>query len=268
MQLYESIFHRHSVRSYHESPLPEPELSEIKGFLDDRPRFYPAIPSEVTLVEDGAGLQRNISGIIADYGKVRSPHYLVISSEEEDGHLVDIGYSLEYLVLQLTRMGVGTCWIGKGFKGKGLREFVDLPSAQEARALIAFGPPGPDEELARIEEPHRKELGHFLPHKRESQLDEKERKLIDGLRRAPSALNGQPWRVSLEGETVRLFIELRSKITRTLVGNMLTMNKIDGGIGLSHLEIAGRNLWSNCSLERGADVSADGMEYIGSLELS
>lgn len=268
MSLYEAIFHRRSVRKYPESPLTEEKLSEIREFLADRPRLYSDIPSDVTLVEKGKELQRKISGLISDYGKVRAPHYLIISSREEDGHLINIGYSLEYVVLQLTSMGIGTCWIGKGFKDEDLENLVDLPAAQESRVLIAFGPPGPDQELARIEEPHRKGLGHFLLDERENQLDEKERKLVDGLRRAPSAINGQPWRISIEKEMVHLSIELRSKITRTLIGNMMTMNKIDGGIGLSHLEITATNLWDDISLKIEQEVDLDGREYIGSLNIS
>ncbi|MCF7890763.1 nitroreductase family protein [Candidatus Bipolaricaulota bacterium] len=267
MELYEAIFHRRSVRKYSESSLSEEKLSEIREFLTDRPRLYPNVSSDVTLAENGEELQRNISGIISDYGKVRSPHYLIVSSEEEEGHLADIGYSLEYVVLQLTSMGIGTCWLGKGFKDEELENLVNLPEAQESRALIAFGPPGPGQELARIEEPHRKSLKHFLLDKREGQLDEKERKLIDGLRRAPSAINGQPWRISIEQEIVHMFIELRSRITRTLIGNMMTMNKIDGGIGLSHLEITGRNLWDDISIQSDSEVNMDGLQYIGSLNI-
>lgn len=268
LNLYEAIFHRRSVRKYPESHLSEEKLSEIRKLLTDRPRLYSNISSDVALVENGKELQGNISGIISDYGKVQSPHYLIVSSEGEEGHLADIGYSLEYLVLQLTSMGIGTCWIGKGFKDEELENLVDLPAAQESRALIAFGPPGPDQELARIGEPHRKGLNHFLLDKRESQLNEKERKLIDCLRRAPSAINGQPWRISIEEEMIHLFIELRSRITRTLIGNMMTMNKIDGGIGLSHLEISGRNLWNHTSIQSDDEFDLNGLEYIGSLNIS
>jgi len=268
LNLYEAIFHRRSIRKYPESSLSDEKLSEIREFLTDRPRLYPKMSSDVALAENGVELQRNISGIISDYGKVRSPHYLIVSSEEEEGHLADIGYSLEYVVLQLTSMGIGTCWIGKGFKNGELENLVDLPAAQESRALIAIGDPGPGQELTRIEEPNRKGLNHFLLEKRESQLDEKERKLIDGLRRAPSAINGQPWRISIEEEIVHLFIELRSKITRTLIGNMMTMNQIDGGIGLSHLEITARNLWDDISIQSYNEVNMDRLKYIGSLNIS
>ncbi|MBS3825485.1 nitroreductase family protein [Candidatus Bipolaricaulota bacterium] len=266
MSLYEAIFHRRSIRKYPESSLSEEKLSGVRELLTERPRLYPNISSDVVLVENGSNLQRKFSGIISDYGKVRAPHYLIVSSNEEDGHLADIGYSLEYVVLHLTSMGIGTCWIGKGFKDEELEDLVELPTAQESRALIAFGPP-PDQELTRIKEPHRKGLGHFLLEKREDQLDEKERKLVDGLRRAPSAINGQPWRISIEEETVHLFIELRSKITRTLIGNMMTMNKIDGGIGLSHLEITAGNLWDDISIQSDHEVDMDGFKYIGSLNI-
>lgn len=268
MSLYEAIFHRRSIRQYPESHLSEEKLSEIGELITERPRLYPNISSDVVLVENGGKLQKKISGIISDYGKVRAPHYLIASSNEEDGHLADIGYSLEYVVLRLTSMGIGTCWIGKGFKDEELEDLVDLPAAQESRALIAFGPPGPDQELTSIEEPHRKGLGHFLLDRKGSRLDEKERKLVDGLRRAPSAINGQPWRISIEEEMVHLFVEIRSKITRTLIGNMMTMNKIDGGIGLSHLEITARNLWDDISIQSDNEVGMDGFKYIGSLNIS
>lgn len=267
MNTYEGIFYRSSIRNYPSQQVTRKKLDKLASLLKERRRLYPGISTKVTLVKKGSKLQDRLSGLVADYGKVNAPHYLIVSSQNQEGHLVDIGYSLEPVVLQLTTMNIGTCWIGKGFEDEELRTIIDIPADQRIQILIAFGPVN-EGTLNLIETPNRKEVDHFLIDASEQELSDQKQQLIEALRRAPSAINGQPWRVSVEDRALHLYIEHRSKITRMIVKSMTDMNRIDGGIGLSHLEIAGNKIYQQAEAQLLSPSDETSLEYIGSLKFS
>ena len=267
MDIYGAIYHRRSTRDFEPDPLGPRELAKVRMAVENRRRLDDSGASGITLVEEGQQLQKRLSGVIADYGKVEAPHYLIATSRESDLHLYDIGYSLEEVVLNLTDRGIGTCWIGKGFNDEELRKLVDLPENQTPRVLIAFGLPSGKDSFDRIDQPSRKDLDHFLIDEKADEFNERKSKLIDALRRAPSAINGQPWRVSFGQDKVELYIQPRSRLTRMLINKMMAMNKIDGGIGLCHLEVAAKRFCYKVKVQFSASRSRKGLIYVGSLSL-
>lgn len=266
MDLFQAIFCRKSVRDYQQKPLPSEKLREVNDLIKNRESLNSDIEINVALVKDGHELRKQLSGIIANYGKVRAPHYLVLTSKGETQHLVEMGYSLEFLVLQLTTMGIGTCWIGTGFNDEKLRKYVEIPSGHSCQALIAFGFPSEKEQITPIEKPKRKGLNHFLLNIKSDQLDQKKSKEIECLRRAPSAVNSQPWRVEVDGNNFHLFIVTRSRLTEILASDFVDMNRIDAGIGLSHLVIGGRKLWGGIQIKNKREKDDHDLLYVRTVQ--
>ncbi|MCF7876299.1 hypothetical protein K9M06_04505, partial [Candidatus Bipolaricaulota bacterium] len=164
----------------------------------------------------------------------------------------------------LTSMNIGTCWIGKGFSDRELESYVDLPSDQTCRALIAFGPLS-NSEPEVIADPKRKEPREFLVDSKPDELNGSTLKIIDALRRAPSSINSQPWRVLACDEDLHLYIKSRTFLTRKFLEDLSNMNRIDAGIGLSHLKVAGEHLWGKVEIEEVDHPSKKDLEYIATM---
>ena len=263
--LHDAIKSRRSIRNYPRTELHETSLDWIEGELSPESQFFPEASVDAFLVRKGRRLQKDLSGIIAGYGKVEAPHYLVLTSESSENGYVELGYRYEFLVLKLTTRDIGTCWIGKGFRDEELVEYVDIPSRQSCVALIALGPLPEGERLAPIEDPKRKGLDHFLLNRVSDDLPDGTRKVIECLRRAPSALNGQPWRVIAKTDSIHLYLKARSKLTRLALKSLVEMNMVDSGIGLCHLEIGGRVFWDGPEVVRTNHPDPAGLKYIGSI---
>ncbi|MFW6190606.1 MAG: nitroreductase family protein [Candidatus Bipolaricaulota bacterium] len=264
MELYGAIKKRRSVRNYPGESLSTDELDRVEYLLGEAGEFQEDKSVSAYLIRDGNGFQDNISGLIADYGKVEAPHYLLLSSRETEGTLVEIGYRYEFVTLALTEMGVGTCWIGKGFSDEDIRKSVELPVEHTARALIAFGPVA-DRKLEVIEEPNRKELSAFIIDGKAETVSRDVLEVVEALRRAPSSINSQPWRVQEGEDSLHLYIGRRSTLTRKLIKSLSRMNRIDGGIGLRHMEVAGNYLWGEVDVEKAEHPERKGWEYIASI---
>lgn len=264
-KLYRAVRRRRSIRNYADSELSETRLDEIEKDLQNRRKFEPEVSVSARLIRDGQSLQGDISGIIADYGKVEAPHYIALTSEDSENGYVELGYSYEFVVLTLAAGNIGSCWIGKGFQDEKLNHYAQIPSGQSCVTLIALGPLPEEDELGEIEEPKRKDLSHFLVGQKPSSLTEERLGIIDCLRRSPSALNAQPWRVIVDENTIHLYLGKRSKITRVVLKNLNQLNRVDAGIGLCHLEVGGEYFWNNVEVKRSTHPERKDLIYIGSL---
>jgi hypothetical protein len=89
---------------------------------------YNNINIKIHLVENGQSIHDILPGIIGGYGKVRAPHYLIVTSEEKEGYLQNIGYTLQGVVLKLTAMSLSTCWLGGSIKNGLLDNTINIPA--------------------------------------------------------------------------------------------------------------------------------------------
>ena len=106
MDMYEAIYLRKSVRRF--NPLPQACFEEIEAIIERTSCLYPDINMKVHAVQDG----KSIVNVMSSFGKIKAPHFLVATSEPQEGYLDNIGYLLEQVVLELTTLGIATCWIG------------------------------------------------------------------------------------------------------------------------------------------------------------
>lgn len=260
MNLMESIYNRKSVRKYKNEELDENTLNEIAALGNSNIRLYKDISMLVHLVKDGEKIQGISKGIIGSYGKIKAPHYLVITSEVKEGYLENVGFTLEQLVLQLTGMKIGTCWIGGFIKKELLSGIVEIPTNHVPVIVISFGYPSNEGEVTRIIDSSykRKKLSDFYS----GDLNDEWTSIMNAVRRAPSAVNMQPWRFFKEGSFIHVF-----SVTRTLMKHLEDMHKIDVGIALCHLKVALEA--KNISFEfLHNDLSKKGLNYIISLNLN
>lgn len=232
MNLMNCIYRRHSVRKYKNERLSTNTLNEIEALANSNLKLYKNISMYAHLVEDGEKIHKISKGIIGSYGKIIAPHYIVITSEEKEGYLENVGFALERLVLQLTGMNIGSCWIGGFIKKELLNGIINIPQNQIPIIVISFGYPKNEEDLTNIisADYKRKSIKDFCS----GNFNDEWTGIMKAVGRAPSAMNSQPWRFFKSEDIINLYTIKRTIITRHLE----IMNRIDAGIALCHMHIA------------------------------
>lgn len=197
---------------------------------------------------------------IGTYGIVKNPAAFLAAivrgtdgmpDEGEKGRaLFDLGFIVEKFVLEATRLGLGSCWLGGTFEKGSAAAAAGVRQNEILRALIAVGAPaGSRALLDRLIRGAAGSSGRLpassIARVRSGQdpalLGEPATaRIIEAVRRAPSASNKQPWRLSFAREeggaiSVDLGLEREARYEK-LAG--YGIQAIDGGIAARHVEIA------------------------------
>ncbi len=268
MDRYQAIYRRRSVRNYSHEELTKSEMKQIKRSIKNRIELYSNIDTEVDILGIDV-LENAIKGIVLNYNKIEAPYYLVVGSETKEGYLRNIGYSIEPLVLDLTRTNLGGCWMGAGFDVDEVKRAAGFTEDMKPVVLIAFGYPadGSSPHRNNREEAKRKGLSELLIHQR-GEINGTWRNILDAARMAPSAVNSQPWRFDLQDDTLHVFKSDDLGILKNALrkfGPLDELNYVDMGIALSHIKIAFEHLSKECRFRR-YDVQYRDHEYIISVE--
>ncbi|MDD7795441.1 nitroreductase family protein [Clostridium sp. 'White wine YQ'] len=231
MNIIEAIYKRKSIRKYVPYNISQSDFGEVENLVKNLQSLYSEIQMKITLIKEGIKIQEISKGIIGSYGKIEAPHYMVITSEEKEGYLENIGYTLEQLVLELADRGIGTCYIGGSIKKELLKDIMEIPSNQKPIIVVAFGYPAnePELEVKEIENYKRKALEDIII----GNYEEKFREIFNLVRVAPSAINLQPWRLYVNENSIDLYANKGNILTKGLSH----FSELDSGIALKHLEL-------------------------------
>lgn len=262
MNRYDAIFRRRSVRSYSKDTLGDDVLRKIQKSLDSRVPLFPELNTEVKML-NWADMEGAIKGILPGVNKIQAPHYLVVCSREEKGCMENVGYSMERVVLDLTRWGVGTCWMGAGFRMNEVERVADVGEDMRVVILVAFGEAEGESPWRDPGDFKRRPLSELMlngkPPKGEW-LD-----ILEAARMAPSAINLQPWRFHLGHGGVHLYISNKGGVLEmalkrfTIVGEL---NRIDAGIALSHVDIGAERFGKEIRFEYAEAREFPGHRYV------
>jgi len=221
--------------------------------------LFDNISMETFLIEDGEKIHATFKGIMSKYSKVLAPHYLAFTSEIKEGHLENIGFIGEEIVLKLTQLGIGTCWLGSAIKQDVFKAIVKVQDKQNFIILVAIG--YPVEQLKLVENRKRLDKNKLIIGAYEDLYDPIIQALID----APSAVNSQPWKISISNNRFDLYLENRNILTKHMLKNM---NHIDMGIGLNHLYNSASELGYKVELKQAPHNKLGSSVYIISLILN
>lgn len=216
MNLQEVISCRISVRTYQPEPATIDELEAVRRAGEKAEALTP-VDMRFHLCPD-TEIGKDIKGIIGDYGKtIHAPHYLVLSSREGEGYLTDAGYRFEQMVLEATRRGLGTCWVGLMFKESELRSTLKLDDSWRVIVLSPIGRPLEKSIMNRMMRilagsNSRKPIEqlffwqhHGAPLPAEILTNKRLRLVLDATRWAPSWMNKQPWRFVLTEKEILVY---------------------------------------------------------------
>ena len=208
---------RHSVRQYKDEPLTDSEIS--------------ALGAEIAAINSESGLNiqlitnepRAFSTRIAKYGRFEGvSNYFAIVGRKCKQLYEKCGYYGERLVLLAHKMGLGTCWVGIGYKK--VVEAIEIGEGEKLVILIAVG--------------HGRNRG--LPRRSKSAEDVSNvtdtspkwfRLGVDAALTAPTAINQQ-----------KFYFTLNDDGTVTAKARLGPYSRLDLGIVKYHFELlAGRN---------------------------
>lgn len=189
MNYMEAIEQRRARRSYLDTPVDKKKLDHLSSLIE---RYNEEADLSITLVLDGS---QAFGSFRKSYGMFKNVRSLItLIGKKEDPNLKEkLGYYGELLVLEATKMGLGTCWVGGTFdRGSN---FVDVKPDEELVCVIPFG------NIVQ-EKTFKEKLIHKISHRKSKSLEDLitsdspvPQWFIDGMKavqKAPSAFNTQP----------------------------------------------------------------------------
>lgn len=138
MNYIEVIEARKSVRDYREKEAETQVTEEIRNFHDrEAKRLVPEI--ETQLLVFGAEAKAALEGA-AGYSDflIGAPGYLVLLSKKHPHAGENAGFVMEDVILKLTDLGLGTCWITFTDSEK-VKTALGIDSVLDVAAIAAFG---------------------------------------------------------------------------------------------------------------------------------
>lgn len=218
----QAIENRKSRRVYSNTPIESKKLFQLEQFIQ---QCNEASGLSIQLVADGSaafgsfkksyGIFTNVKTLIAFVGK------------SNDEHLKEkVGYYGEKLVLEATKMELGTCWVGGTFNRDG-----NIVNVGTDEALVCVIPVG-----NVAEEAFKEKLIHKIAARKTKKIEDFYTAegtvpswFMDGMKavqKAPSAINSQKVHFTLSDEVIRVSIPDNSKF-----------DLIDLGIAKLHFEM-------------------------------
>lgn len=239
MDILAAIQRRMSVRSYKDRLIDE-ALSERLLDLAANAAHLTASPPRIALVDGVEQTKQILTFIVGSYGLVQNAPHLLVGILPADSAIarVDLGYVLEQVVLEATRLRLGTCWITGTFDAENAGDLVGLEPGEVVAGVCALGHPQ-EEGLGRFHSRLVRRLagGHkrkplseivFAEHWGQpwssSEADPTLVNILEYARLAPSAHNGQPWRFVVRSDALLLATKRAAPI--------------DAGIIMSHVSLA------------------------------
>ena len=243
--LLDVIEKRKSIRTFQEEPLHSVDLEKISNYLVRTEKLIGPFGHQFKfelLIET----EEQKKDQIGTYGFIKNPQgYILGSSIIETKSLFDYAFVLENIVLYLTSLGIGTCWLGGRFRKQ---EAMSHLSLTENVIIPAITPIGYPQERQRLKERMIRTVLQARNRKQKDQLffyeefgmplgDRAEdfHQALHYVRIAPSAQNKQPWRLVFNSA----LSQVHFYVTNPLADHPLYMCEpqyLDIGIAYNHFK--------------------------------
>ena len=250
-ELIDAMKRRVSVRSYADRPVEQSVKESIRSLLEAHNQGPFGNRARLSLI-DLSDLEQAEARQLGTYGFIGGARLYVAGVVRYDpGAMQDFGYCLEQVIVRITQLGLGTCWLGGTFKRASFAKRLGL---SDNEVIPAISPVGYARDKRTVRErvlrrfvgaDQRKpwaalffEGGMDRPLPREAAGEYST--ALECLRLAPSASNNQPWRIvkSKDANVFHFFLKRTPGYARFLRG--LDLQLVDMGIAMSHFELAAR----------------------------
>ncbi len=212
---YEATKKRFSVRKYAAAPT-EKQLAELEGM---------AQLLEAHGVRIAFGRSSDVfKPVFLWYGKVTGTDVFAAIIAKKDAEMEMIGYVGEAFILECAAMELGTCWLGGSYSKAKAVASIHL---REDERIVCITPIGiSDEEHAERPRRSLEKLTDLSPEEFAA-LAPWQKRALECARRAPSAINRQPWFFRVEENAIAV------ENTSSNFG----YGRLDCGIAMLHIEL-------------------------------
>lgn len=262
--LQNAITQRTSVRTYEKQTVSQETKNKILSYADTIRNPFDAKVRFCFIEKKTADNGEKLG----TYGFIKGADlFMGMAVEDKEDAALAVGFVGEQLILYMTSLGLGTCWLGGTFTKSEFEKKMNLAANEKFPILTPVGVPAKQrltEKVFRISLKADNRLPAeklFFSDAFKTPLDVKSTgqyaEALENLRLAPSARNIQPWRVVYDGKAFHFFKK----------GSMQFMQMVDLGIAINHFVLTARNMGLNGHLAK-VDVSCyplDGdMKYAAS----
>ncbi len=242
---------RFSCRSFLNQPLEITEIESINSQLSEIHSGPLGSPLRFKLIASSHEKNDELKGL-GTYGGIRnSAGFLAGVVDSSKKNLEDYGFVLEKVILHITDMGLGTCYLGGLFTRSSFAKILCMTGGEIMPAIVALGKMAdperarkalirqlggsfkrkPIQEIFFSNDFHTpitsEDAGSFTP-------------LLEMVQWAPSAVNKQPWRIIKKGNVWHFYLNRTKGYSTGLVAKLVKMEdiqRLDIGIAMCHWEL-------------------------------
>ena len=239
--LIDAVNNRYSMRTFKSDPVNAETRQKILNYAEQISNpFGPKIRIKFIEKRTSANGEK-----LGTYGIIKNANlFLGVAVKNVDGAQEGLGYEFEQLVLYMTSLGLGTCWIGGTFDRGAFAEAMK-PEADEIFTIICpigygTGRKRFFEKIMRANMKADSRLSWdqlFFKNDFATPLTANDcpdyEEALELVRQAPSAVNKQPWRVVFDGKAFH-FYENHSMAA----AENFDIQRVDMGIAFNHFELA------------------------------
>ncbi len=219
----EAIEQRQSRRAYLNTPISDENSQRIEAYIE---QLNKASDLSLQFIKNGREAFQGINPVYGMFSGVQS--YFALVGKQSDKNLREkAGYFGELLVLEATKLGLGTCWVGATFNKNNSPCLI-----QKDETLVCIITVGNIAEKKSFRENtiykfvHRKTKTIEEMYEADSSVPDWFLRGMKAVQKAPSAVNKQPVFFRLNGERVTAAVK-----------NSEGYQAIDLGIAKAHFEI-------------------------------
>ncbi len=240
--MIKAIEERISVRTFQKKKLLKKDEQAVKEIISSENGKKGPMGNEVNLFfYDNPFTDDDVQVKIGTYGYVKNPPAFVAGCVKNTFEgIIDYGYVFEEVILKLTKLDLGSVWLGGTFN----RDAFDYLLGQ-GEVVPAITPVGYKAENKSIREKVIRTLVKgdrrhpfetlFFENDSTTPLskDHQIAKYLEFVRIGPSASNKQPWRVIVKGNKAHFYLE---KTPGYAEGLSFEIQALDMGIAICHFE--------------------------------
>jgi len=273
--LRDAITKRVSTRTFENKNLSKSEIDQIKSIIEKYQMIPGPYGNHFELTFNLNNKKETNGKKIGTYGFLKNvPSFIGGVCDNTTESIIDFGYVFEHVILELTKLGFGTCWLGGTFKRKNYRKKL-----KDNEIIPAISPVGFRADKRSIIDRTLRSVAQSnnrLPDSRTffdyqtgmpigEDIDIVVKQSLCLVKRAPSASNKQPWRLFVDGDTIHVYIRRTPSYGKAL---KYDIQLLDIGIALSHLDIGVKFLKKKPVFKTYSDLKeVTNMEYIISLDI-
>lgn len=245
MTLHDAVYKRISTRTFEQTLLKKDDIKNIKQVLASYQTVKGPFGDSFDFTFDINNIDDKNGKKIGTYGLLKNvPAYIGGICQNSIESIIDFGYVFEYIILELTALEFGTCWLGGTFKRKDYRKALTNNDIIPAISPVGFRAPTRSfiDKMLRSTAQSDNRLpfevlfvgvnGKALSPYLNPQIKD----CLDMVRKAPSASNKQPWRIVVDTiNNVSHFYIARTKNYAKFLS--YDIQALDIGIALAHFEI-------------------------------